>query len=123
MIHLNVETAEALVFMDAKLRGQLLPSFADVIDQWLVTQTLPFLRSVRRRCVLDFLDRLTPEHVRVIEAHLGQPVEVEGIDTRIVRNLRAANVEELAQELSKCDGFVNFSLTRDEAGVGATLWR
>jgi hypothetical protein len=123
MILLNVETVETLVFSDTKLRNSLSGDFGVLIEQWKLTQTLPFLRSLRKRCVLDFLDRIEARHVELISDRLGGQVVVEGVDTRVVRNVDCDKVEELECSLSKFDGFPNFSLTRTATGVGVTFWR
>jgi len=123
MILLNVETAETLVFSDPKLRQALADDFGELFDQWKLTQTLPFLRSLRKRCVLTFLDKIKAHHVELLSDHLGGQVVVEGINTRVVQNLDIDTVEELQASLSQFDGFPNFSMTRSDKGVGLTFWR
>lgn len=122
MLVINLSNVENLIFMDAKVRS-LLPDLRHVFDQWLMAQRIPYLRSIRRRSLMDFLNSISDEHVAILEEHFQDSVVLAKIDYHIVRNLTAP-IMEFEKELNRLDSyFQNIAISRDESSTYLSMWR
>ena len=70
-------------------------SLRPVIDQWLISQQMPFLRHLRKQARLDMLNGLNQEHIRVLEKYFGTQVIVEKLNSHIVKNIEAKISDEI----------------------------
>jgi len=122
MLVINLSNVESLIFRDAKVRA-LLPELRPAFDQWLMAQRIPYLRSIRRRSLMDVINSLSHEHVAILEEHFQDSVVLDKIDYHIVRNLTAP-VMEFEKELNQLDSiFQNVAISRDEGSVYLSSWR
>lgn len=119
---LSVANVEQAVFHDKKLQGKL-PQHAPLFKQWAWGYQNPAMRHLCRRSALDLLDRLTPDDVATIAAHVGEPVEVKKLNTRLVDGL-AADPDTLGEQLA-AKGLIgwNLAIHRSKDSVDVTAWR
>lgn len=122
MLIVNLQNVEDLIFRDAKVRS-LLPDLRHIFDQWLLAQRIPYLRSIRSRSLMDFLNNLGDEHVAILEEHFQDSVVLAKIDYHIVRNLTAP-ILEFEKELNRLDSnFQNLAISRDKEFIYLSMWR
>lgn len=122
MLVINLSNVEDLIFRDVKVRS-LLPDLRHIFDQWLMAQRIPYLRSIRRRSLMDFLNSLNNEHIIILEHHFQDSVVLAKIDYHIVRNLTAP-VLEFEKELNRLDSnFQNVAISRDGSSIYLSMWR
>ena len=122
MIVINLLNVENLIFMDTKLRA-LLPDLCHIFDQWLIAQRIPYLRSIRRRSLIDLLNNLSDEHVAILEEYFQDSLILAKIDYHIVRNLTVP-ITEIERELNRLDSmFQNLSISRDEGSLYISMWK
>lgn len=122
-IEINIQNVEDLIFYDQKLQ-KLLPEFSGLFGQWKLAKQYPDLRSLGKRSIIEFLNKVTDEQTKIIEKYLGARVKFARIDSRIVRNYKfeLENFEGSLGEL-ETDGFSNFFLTRNESQIYISFWR
>lgn len=122
MVLLNLENVEELIFLDSTVRT-LLPDLRHIFDQWLLSKRVPTLRSLRLRSLMDFLNSLTPTHVRKLEEYFHDSLALDKLDYRIVRNTTLPLGFNADKELSDFVGFGNFTMSRDAERVYISFWR
>ena len=118
MINLNLQNVEELVFYDKKIQ-QLLPEFKNLFNSWaLAVQSS--LRGIAKKSISDFLNQLTPEHIKILENYFSANLEIDKLDYRIVRNY-SFPLDEI--NLDNVDTFSNVFLSRDDKQVHISFWR
>jgi hypothetical protein len=121
MVMLNLQTVDEVIFSNARVRELLKGSLRHVIDQWMISQKMPFLRHLRKQARLDMLNGLNQEHIRVLEEHFGTQVIIEKFDAHMVKNLEIGVGDDV--ELCEIEGFSDFSISRSADKIYITSWR
>ena len=123
-LEINIQNVEELIFYDQKLQ-KLLPEFSSLFGQWKLAKQYPDLRSLGKRSIIDFLNKVTEEQTKIIEKHLGARVKFARIDSRIIRNYKfeLKDFEESLDGLNEIDGFSNFFVSRNESQIYISFWR
>ncbi len=122
MLSINLQNIEELLLSDKHVKN-MLPDLRHVFDQWLFSQKLPYLRSLRVRSQMDLLNGLTTEHLDKLEAYFQDTILLGKIDYHIVKN-KTLPLDFIAdRELSEFDGFGNLAISRDERQVYVSCWR
>lgn len=80
------------------------------------------MRSLGKRCIVDFLNELDSEYLARLEKIFGCPVQVRAVDTNVVRNFEG-EIEDLADILMGAEAFLGLTVTRDGNKFGVTIWR
>jgi hypothetical protein len=120
-MELNLNNAEELIFHDREVQ-KLLPEFQYLFNQWKFAFTNPGFRSMRKKSVMDLLDKLTDEHVEILENHLQSEIAVKKIDYHIIKNCEFG-LDEAQSEIKGMEGFPYFSISRDKDHVYLSFWR
>ena len=118
---LNLENVEEFVFHDKELQA-LLPEFGHLFSQWMLAKRVPALRSLGLRSLLDFLNSVTDEHIKVMEAHFREGLVIDRMDYHIVKHYDFS-LEEAENKLNTMDGFPNVSSYRDGNRLYISFWR
>jgi hypothetical protein len=121
MVLLNLQTVDELIFSDPKVRELLRSSFRPIIDQWFISQRMPFMRHLRKQARLDMINGLKQEHIQVLEKHFGTRVIVERFDSHVVKNLEFGVNDEI--DWCQLEGFSNFAVSRSPDTLYITAWR
>jgi len=120
-VDLNLNNVEEVIFRDKKLQN-LLPEFKDLFNQWKFAMTTPGFGALAKRTRMDFLNKLTPEHLNILQRYFGSQVLVDKMNYHTILNYHF-NLEEVDTELNRVEGFQNFSVFRDETHLYISFWR
>jgi len=118
-MEINIKNIENQIFFDEQIQ-KLFPEFRGVVEQWKISKQFPGLGTLGKRCVIDFLNAITPHHVEILEKYFGTEVYVNKIDHEIVKNYEE-NMENL--ELCKFSSYKEFSICRKDDKIKITFWR
>lgn len=121
MLTIGLENVEEIIFSSRRLQ-QVLPEFKHLFASWTLSRQVPALRSLGKRCLVDFLNELTPEHLAILEKIFGTPVEVRSVDVNVVRHAKG-NIDDIGCMLDGAENYFGISLTRTGDTVGITMWR
>jgi hypothetical protein len=119
MVVIDQSNAEELLFYDKKVR-QFLPELRVHFDQWHLAITLPGLKSMGRRAVLDLLSAIGQDQLRALETYFGEKVEVHKIDYHIVANVTVSTNH---PDISLEHPFVGVAPYRTSNTLELTFWR
>lgn len=117
---LNFENIET-VFRDNNFR-QALPEFKSLFDSWLVASRNPALRQLGKRAILDFLEQLDEDHLKIISDYFGEKVVLEKVDSHIVKEVKGY-CENIPVVLDEFEHYSNFIITRNKKEVTICFWR
>jgi len=118
---LNLNNIEDVILYDKKLQ-KLLPEFRDLFGQWHLAQMSSGLRTMGKKAILDLLNSLEEEHIKIIEKHLNTRVTLNKIEYNVVKNLEFP-ISGAEDELNKIKGFDNFSISRKGNQLYVCFWR
>jgi hypothetical protein len=119
MVVIDQSNAEELLFHDKKIK-HLLTDLRFHFDQWHLAQTLPGLKNMGRRAILDLLSDIKPEHIKTLENYYRDVVEIHKIDYHIVANV-GISMDKLSIELEH--PFVGVAPYRTANNIELTFWR
>ena len=89
----------------------------------MIAQRIPYLRSIRRRSLMDFFNNLNSEHIALLEEFFHDTIVIAKIDYHIVSNY-TLSITEAERELNQFDSdFQNLAISRDESSVYISMWR
>ena len=121
MVILNLNNIEGLVFHDKKLRKKL-PEFNDLFGQWQLAKITTGLRAMGKKAVLDLLNSLEDNHIRIIEKHLNTKITLNKIEYHTVKDCDFP-ISTAETELNKIETFDNFSTYRKGDRLYVCFWR
>lgn len=122
MLVINLQNIEQLIFYDTKLRV-LLPDLRHIIDQWLMSQRVPVLRSIKTSSLSDMITSLDQNHINILEKYFNDTVILDRIDYHIVKNVTLPLDADIEKDLVSCEEFNNFAIGRDVEQVYISFWR
>ena len=122
MVLINLANIEELIFSDNNVRV-LLSDLRHIFDQWLLSQRVPTLRSLRLRSFMDLINSLTKDHVRKLEEYFQDSIALDKLDYHIVKNVTLPLNFDANKELSDFVGFGSFSVSRDAEQIYISFWR
>jgi hypothetical protein len=121
MLLLDLKNVQETVFEDHTLRKKL-PDFRSLFDSWTLSRQIPALRQLGKRSILDFMELVESEHIKIISEHVGMPVFLDHIDYHIVKEV-VSTTNDLENVLNEVEGYENFSVSRSDNEVILTFWR
>lgn len=117
MLVLNLHNVEDLIFYDRKVH-KLIPDLQHIIEQWLLAQKVGYMHAQRKKALLDMLNSLNENHLRILGMYFNHTIIIDKIDYHIVNNY-SFPIDEV-----KFDGFSkNFTISRDQDRVYITDWK
>jgi hypothetical protein len=81
---LDFSNVQELIFKDFEAQ-KLMPKFKDLFQQWKLGQFVPGLRPMAQKALLDLLNQLEEEDIRILEIYLGTTISVEKLDYTLVK--------------------------------------
>lgn len=124
MLKLNFSNAEELIFFDTDVQNLLPPEMFSIFEQWRLAKRVPYLASMGKQAILDFLNVLTDDDLFVLEQYFGKKIEVEKLNYTVVQNFKIPVSESaICEHLCKVEGLNYFNTWRDEDNLYITFWR
>lgn len=121
MIIINFNSAENLIFENKKAQ-EILPNFRFLFNQWAMGKQMPSLKFLCKRSILDLINSLTDEDIKLLEGFFGEKIEVKKLEYNIVKTL-TCKISELSYELERLEWKGNFSMYRKNDIVYLLFWR
>jgi len=118
-MEINFKNIEDQIFFDEKVH-KLFPEFRGLFEQWKVSVQFPGLGTLGKRSVLEFLNALNSDHIKILEKYFGTDIIVNKINHEIVKN-HEADMENL--ELCEFSAYKEFSIYRKDGKIKMTFWR
>jgi|688.fasta_scaffold719042_3 hypothetical protein len=124
MIILNFSNVEDLIFYDSSLHKKLSPDFFSIFEQWKLSKRISYLRDMGKRSLLDFLNLIDDENLKILEEHFNNKVVVEKLDYNIVENFKIPLEESnICDTLCNIVGYNYYNTWRDDQFLYITFWR
>lgn len=124
MIYLNFSNVEELIFYDRKVQNILPPQMRSHFDIWRMSKLIPMLRPTGRKSLIDFLNELNEDDIKVLEEYFNEKIVVEKLNYSIVMDTKVPLQENLiCEELCQIEGYNNFSIWRDKDNLYMSHWR
>jgi hypothetical protein len=121
---LNFQNIEKLIFHNDDIRCALPQNLQNYIYTWQMGRKASFLRQTAKRAVFDFLNALTDEHLDVLSEFFGEPVRVEKIDYKSVKNLKLPLSKlDICETLCELGGHNYFTTWRDSKYLYVSFWK
>jgi hypothetical protein len=120
-MNLNLSNVERLVFYDQRAQ-RLIPHHQSFFNQWKLAQMTPALRPLGKRAVLDFLNALTSDDIKILEIHFDGEITLTRVNYSLVSN-QICLLDEAEGILSQAEGFVDFAVYRDNDCLYISHWR
>lgn len=119
-MEINLKTIEDIIFFDKDLRD-LLPDFRVQFDQWSLAMRIPGLKAHGQRSVLEVLNNLTSDHLKIIEKYVGEPVYTTRTSHLLTEQYNCTI--DSTEELCRFTEFREFSVYRNKDQLSFTFWR
>lgn len=124
MLQLNFSNAEELIFFDSEVQNLLGIEMFSIFEQWRMAKRIPYLASLGKQAILDFLNTITDDDLMVLENYFGEKIEVEKLNYTIVQNFTIPLSEsQICEHLCVMEGLNYFSTWRDRDNLHITFWR
>ncbi len=120
-MNLNLTNVEELVFYDQRAQ-RLIPHHQSFFKQWKLAKMTPALRSLGKRAILDFINALTLDDIKVLETHFGNEITLTKVNYNLVSNYSCL-LDDAEEILSEVEGFVDFTVYRDKDHLYISHWR
>jgi len=119
---INLKNIEELVFSDREL-AKLFPAKKHLFDQWAMGQQHSALKTLGQRSVLQFLNGLKDDDIKIFEEYFQENIEVRKLDHKIVKTFKM-RPDEVGNALRELD-FIGWQLStyRDANYVYICAWR
>lgn len=121
MLEINLQNVEEIIFYNNKLH-HVLPEFSYLFDQWKLSRYSPALKNLGKRSIIDFLNKINQDQIKILEKHLGTTIYIKGIDTNIVKNYNFL-LDNAEEKLNCLEDVPNFCVSRDESSVYISFWK
>ena len=120
-MNLNLTNIEELVFQNQRVQ-RLFPNHQNLFNQWKLAKMSPALRALGKRAVLDFLNTLTSNDIKILETHFGDEITLTKVNYNLVSN-HSCLLDDAEGVLSEVQGFVSFAAYRDKDHLYLSCWR
>lgn len=125
MVLINFSNIEELIFENSDLPHLLPPDYFSWYEQWRIGRQFPFLRSLGKEAILEFLNAIDSEHIRILEGYFQDKVVVEKLNYNIVRNVQIplADLDKVCDKLCEIREHYYYSTWRDDNNLYLSFWR
>ena len=123
MLQINIQNVEELVFQNNKIWRDL-PDIMYLKDHWRMSKISPIFKAMGKKAILDFLNKVTKDHEKIISKHLGTSVTINKIDRHLVKNMEFSieEAEDIINLFSE-DLYPYFNTYRTKDKIYVTFWR
>lgn len=118
-MEINLQNIEEQFFFNQEIQ-KLFPEFRHFFDQWKMSKTYPGFGTLGKRSVIDLMNSLTPEHLKILEGFFGEPVLLNKVDPHIIRNYSGSLESDTLCEFSS---YREFAVFRNKDQMKITFWR
>lgn len=118
-MEINLQNIEEQFFFNGEI-SKLLPEFRHLFDQWSMSKTYPGFGNLGKRSVIDLMNGLKDEHLKILEEYFGEPILLNKVDPHIIRNY-SGPLE--ADTLCEFSSYREFAVCRDKDQMKITFWR
>lgn len=124
MLILNFSNVEDLIFYDKDLQELLPVDMFSIFEQWRLSKRIPYLKSIGKEAILDFLNLIEENEIKILEFYFKEKIIVEKINYKIVKNVEINLKEEkICEKICDIQEFNYFNTYRDENFLYLTFWR
>lgn len=123
MIKINIQNVEEIIFKNNEI-WRYLPDIRYFRDQWRLSKISPVFKAMGRKALLDFLNKVGPEHEKIISEKLGEEITIEKLDYLVVKNMEL-EIEDAELDLNLVSEslYSYFSTYRTKDKLYVTFWR
>ncbi len=118
MLIINIKNVEKLIFYNKNLCQQLV-DLNKFFQKWKFC--IKHGQGVKQ-VLLDFLTVLSNEHIKILENHFQDQIQVDNPDYHIVKSFKFL-ISRAEMDLCGVIGYDNFIITRDEHHLYISFWR
>lgn len=112
---------EKIIFKNTKLL-KLIPELNPYVEQWKLAQQHSFLKNIGKQAVIDFLNSLNENHIKIMSDYFKNSVTIDKMNNRLVKN-DYFFLEDVQEELKNFEEFSNIAIHRDEDQCYISCWR
>ena len=124
MKYINFSNIEELIFHDRRLQSLLPPQMRSHFEIWRMSKLVPMLRPTGKQALLDCLNELSEQDVKVLEEYFDDKIVVEKLNYSIVLDTKVPLQDfSICEELCEVEGYSNFTTWRDDDFLYITHWR
>lgn len=124
MLKLNFSNVEELIFYDTEAQKMLDPELFSTFEQWRLSKRVPYLDSIGKQAMLDFLNNISDNDVLSLENYFGKKIIIEKFNYKIVKNIKVPIEKiDICNELCKIESLPYYSTFRDQENLYITFWR
>lgn len=121
---LNFQNIEKLIFHNNDIRFSLPQELQNHIYTWQMARKASFLRPTAKKAIFDFLNALNDEHLEILSELFGEPVRVEKVDYKSVKNIKIPLSKfDICEILCEMDGHNYFTTWRDSKYLYVSFWK
>lgn len=120
MVALSLKNIESILFNNKKLTEQF-PEFKHYFDQWKLSKQHSFLKNVGMQAVIDLMNNLNDNHLKIIEDFYNMKFKVIKLNNRLVNNFEF-EVDSCIDDLSDLPVIANICLHRNKEKIFITTW-
>lgn len=123
MLKIDFNNIEELIFQNEEIQ-RLFPHYCvNYFQQWKMGKQFPFLQSLVKKSILDFLNELE-QYVDILENYFQEKIIIEKINYNMVLHTKIPlNNLDLCSSLCKINDFNYFTTWRDEDYLYLSFWR
>lgn len=119
MLLINLQNIEELLFYNTEIKG-MLPELSHIFDQWLISQRIPAMRSLKIQALLDLMNGLTEENIQLLSEYFGETVSIDKLDYKLTHHL-SLPLDGQTKKLINLSG--NFAVSRDCNQIYISFWK
>jgi signal transduction protein with GAF and PtsI domain len=119
MITIGIHNIENIIFENKTIRDSL-PRHKQYFDSWQLSKSIPFMRALGTRSILQFIDQVTDEDKKIISDILKTEVYFLEIDLTKILSY-TGTTENIEFELPLHKNINEIAITRSGDKVGVTL--
>ena len=86
---ITFQNVEKFVFLNSELR-KLLPNLKNIFNSWSLFQKEPSLRPMAQKMLIDFVNIVSKEDIKILSDYFKEEVKVERIDPNVVNHMEVS---------------------------------
>ena len=117
MITIGLHNIENIIFENENIKKSL-PRFKSLFDSWLLSKTMPFLRALGTRSIIQLINQINDEEKKIISDILKTEIYFMEMDLdKIVHYEGKIDDLEFCLPLNKNINDISITRTKDKIGV------
>ncbi len=117
MITIGLHNIESIIFENENIKKSL-PKYKSLFDSWFLSKTMPFLRALGTRSIIQFINQIDDEEKKIISDILKTEIYFMEIDLdKILHYEGKVDDLEFCLPLNKNINEISITRTKDKIGV------